>query len=220
MSFEQNYNYYRRKLEEKRVKLERAKVCNEQYKKLKARYAQLDEECTRATELNIALKKVLLIAHREDLNYKEKRKLLLESIIDSSLVNIFPNEELHAKLSCDFKRNSSQITLRLQDKHGRLRKPTISEGQMMQYLISVSAMFGVLNNLGCTSVYLDEAFSVSSPENLVKVGKELNKYIKAGMQIFCISQNSEIYDGIPHRAFYMHKDPIEECVVIDKMIDV
>lgn len=220
MQFEKNYSYYQRMIDEKKAKLERANACNEQHKRLQARYTQLDAELSRATELNLALKKILLLAHKEDLNYKEGRKHLLESIIDSSLVNIFPNEELRAKLSCDFKRNSSQITLRLEDKHGKLRKPSVSEGQMMQYLISVSAMFGVLNNLGCTSVYLDEAFSVSSPDNLVKVGAELNKYIQDGMQIFCISQNSEIYDSIPHRAFYMHKDPIDECVIIDKVVDI
>ena len=90
MQFEKNYSYYQRMIDEKKAKLERANACNEQHKRLQARYTQLDAELSRATELNLALKKILLLAHKEDLNYKEGRKHLLESIIDSSLLGYIP----------------------------------------------------------------------------------------------------------------------------------
>lgn len=99
-----------------------------------------------------------------------------------------------AEITCDFKRGNNKASLRLIDRAGNVHLPYLSEGKLCQYLISFATTIGVVKGLNTQTVYVDEAFGVSSKANLPKIGEILQESINDGLQVILISQ-STVIDG-------------------------
>ncbi len=159
------------------------------------------------------------VTDKEDLAYKERRVNYLCSYIDANLEHVFPYDNFKSKINLDLKYNNKKAELALVDKYGKSRIPAYSEGKMLRQLISFSSAVGLAECLGKSSIYMDEAFSASSPENLTKAGKVLESLLKKNFQVILIEQTNEIYKDLPRREIVLEKEPIKDEVIVKSITD-
>lgn len=69
------------------------------------------------------------------------------------------------------------------------------------------------------TMFIDEAFGAASADNTQKMGPIIQNIAENGIQVILVSQNSSLYENIPHREIYFHKDSITQSVVIDSITD-
>lgn len=155
----------------------------------------------------------------EDNAFKEKRLRYLEAYIDKNLEIIFPNEGFKSKIDFDYSYNNQKVTLYLVDRENKIRIPSVCEGSFLQQLIGFSAAVGIIECLGSNKLYMDEAFSASSMENLTKISGLLKKLLDEGSQILIIEQKNDIFKDLPRREINIEKDAIDECVNILSVVD-
>lgn len=61
----------------------------------------------------------------------------------------------------------------------------------------------MVKGLNTQTVYVDEAFGVSSKANLPKIGEILQESINDGLQVILISQSSELYNSVSRREIHL-----------------
>lgn len=203
---EAKFNLFRTKLSDKRAALERAKAVNDQYIHLQTEVTKLQELQQRCYQHNLKLSQLNKVLEAEDAAFRKRRITFLSDHITEILLKIFPADGFKAQIDCDFKRGSGVANLTLKDKYGYERMPDISEGKLCQYLISFASTVGAVESLHAVSVYIDEAFGVSSADNLPKIGEMLQSTSDNGMQIILISQKADLYSEIPHREIHLLLD--------------
>lgn len=155
----------------------------------------------------------------EDNAFKEKRLRYLEAYIDKNLEIIFPNENFKSKIDFDYSYNNQKVALYLIDNEGKVRIPSVCEGSFLQQLIGFSAAVGIIECLGSNKLYMDEAFSASSMENLSKISGLLKKLLEAGSQIIIIEQKDDIFKDLPRREINIEKDAINGFVKVVNTTD-
>lgn len=156
---------------------------------------------------------------KENDEFRTRRLQYLNEIITEGISNVFPEKHLSAEVLCDFKRKNS-VKLRLTDDKGNVFIPYISNGKLMQYLISFYAVSGIAQSLGSHNLYIDEAFGVASAENLQKMGDNIAKSIEQdGFQIILVSQSSLLYTDIPRREINLQMDDASKCAKVTSVDD-
>lgn len=219
-------DYYKSKLTERRLLLERSKIMNEEAEKLQVRLDEKQALCVDLHNQIESLKRLRIEVSQESDKFRERRIGYLDDQITEVLAYIYPKEQLKAKIEYDFRYGSSRAYLRLIDANGNSRIPAITEGKLGQYLISFASAVATISSLGLHNIYIDEAFGVSSENNLPKIGDLLRKYVDSGMQFIIIAQNNDLYKAIPRREFRLRKDLPEDSsqqflghVVVESIID-
>ena len=220
-----NLDYYKSKITEKQLLLARSKIINEEAEKVRNRY---EEKKALSIDLHAqleALKRLRIEVTQEADKFRERRIGYLDDQITEVLAYIYPKEQLKAKIDYDFKYGVSHAYLRLIDTKGNSRIPAITEGKLGQYLISFASAVATIDSLGKHNIFIDEAFGVSSKNNLPKIGELLRKYVENGMQFIIIAQNNDLYKAIPRREFHLRKDLPEDGaaflgkVVVEDVVD-
>ena len=210
---------YSDKLRDKHVELERAKDMNKHIEEISAEKAEIDALLNDVKTYFQAIRELSKMVTKESNDYKERRLSFLNDKISDSLLKIFPNMGFRADITIREERNKNKAFLVLYDKYNNEILPSVQEGKMCQYLISFSAVSGVIAAHDYNNIYVDEAFGASSMDNLVRIGDIISKTCEEGMQIILVSQNPLLYENIPRREIRMHKDPILDKVIIDSVED-
>lgn len=213
--------YYKSKLLEKKVQLERGKMLNAERERIQQKLLAVQELERELRQHLESLKTLKTIVTKEDDEFKKRRINYLSDRITEVLATIFPEEQFEAEIVYDFKYGSDKAFLTLKDKNGKIRIPFISEGKLCQYLISFASTVSTVMGLGASEIFIDEAFGVSSSTNLPKVGEIIREYSENGLQFFIISQNADLYNDIPRREIHFHKDNVSKTgkVVLDSIIE-
>ena len=201
-------------LYDKKKKLDDARRANRELEQIQSNLAQVselkDDLETKINEFTILDK----LVNKEDTNYKQRRLGFLSEYIDENLNIIFPNDGFKTKINCDLTYNSPKVSLKLMNNLGRVSTPQIGEGKLCQQLISFSSSAAIAECMGLKSIYMDEAFTASSPENATKAGQLLKSLIAKGFQILLIEQNDDIYKDLTRREIVLKRDYIEKSVIV------
>ena len=217
--FKNNKKLYEMYLDRLKLDYEKAKEMNDKITILRKRLQHvnllLDDVENYVKNLNFLLR----VVNIEETNFKKRRLGYLNQSITEALAEIFPNEQFIAKIDCDVVRGKNYAQLILYDRDGNERMPFVQEGKMCQYLISFAAVKGVTTALGSDTMFIDEAFGAASADNTQKMGPIIQNIAENGIQVILVSQNSSLYENIPHREIYCHKDSITQSVVIDSITD-
>lgn len=214
LEYRQFYNRAVGELNKKKVKLEVAKENNKNLKELESNYQKVSNLEKTLEEFVQLLKIFSKVCVDEDNAYRERRIKYITSYIDKNIQIIFPEEEFKSKLKFDYSRNMQRVKLTLVDYTGEERNPRMSEGKMLQQLISFSSAVGLTECMNGNKLYTDEAFSASSPENLTKISKLLKTLIERDFQIILIEQEDDVYKDLTRREIWLGKDPITREVEV------
>lgn len=213
--FYKNDDIYRNALMNRKIRLERMKVEEEKRQEVKAKLEGLQELESELSEYMSDLKMISETTDSVDRDFKKRRLSFVNGIITEALDEIFPQEGLQARLDCDFNRKTEAV-LELKDKHGNLLDPDMCSGKLQQYLISFSAVAGIVEGLGIHNIYVDEAFGVASADILGDIGQIIKKHIDKGMQIVLVAQNPALYQDLPRKEIHLRKDPVLDSVAVEK----
>lgn len=220
---------YRRLLEScrnalyrKEVSLERGKYVNEQRSRLKQQLDEVEKLSGGVRQQIQRLNNLSTTLTLAQNDFCARRVAFLEDKVTEAVAVIYPEENFKAKINYNFSYGSSKAQLLLVDAKGRSRLPGIQEGKLCQYLMSFASTVAAVASLGTNIIFIDEAFGVSSDENLPKVGELLAKYAELGIQFIGVSQRSALYDDIPCKKFVFHKEisaktEEENKVVLDEV---
>lgn len=210
---------HREKLEGLRRVIYEGTRSNKEYADNVARLAQVDKTLSTTKLVNNATKELLERVMAEDMAFKNRRLDFMSSVITDFLSELFPDDNFTAKVKCDFNRGM-KAELLLLDRYGNERLIHMSEGRFAQSLISFGASIGVSENMGAKKLYLDEAFSVSDPENLQKVSDLYRALLDKGMQIIMIEQTSTGYKDLPRREIRLARDVLTNKVLKPVILDL
>lgn len=213
-----------RRLEAKSNSLERAKINNERIENLQMVQRQISDVLRDLSEYRTSLSFVETAATKEAKDYQTRRVEYLNAVITDAVNEIFPQKHYTAKLSCQYLRSDS-AKLRLMDEHGNVHLPAVCEGKLMQYLVSFSAVSGIVKALGCGVLFVDEAFGAASPHRMGDIGKIIQKRIDEGMQIILIAQNSALYNELSRHEIHLVteygvKHGEFDKVVVQNIVDI
>lgn len=206
-------------LNNKKIALERAKAINDKYIQVQSDIARLQLLQDQCYKHRIKLEQLTKILEKEDASFRTRRINFLNDHVTEELLKIFPSKGFKAKIDCDFKRGSGLATLYLIDKNNVERSPDITEGKLCQYLISFASTVGAIKSLQASNIYIDEAFGVSSTENLPKIGEMLLDTVKDGTQLILISQKADLYSEISHREIHLELNEAEDTARVVKVED-
>lgn len=182
-----------------------AEVNNSRFDDMRTKLLKLADLQTDIAEYLADLYSINAAAREAEHNYQNRRIQYLNVLITDALKEIFPKEDLRVEIIYDFHRKDT-IRLKLVDRFGNESNPMIAQGQLMQYVISFVAVAGITTGLGYKNLFIDEAFGVAAASKLPDLGDILKSYIDKGMQIILVSQNDNLYKGIPHRVINLEKD--------------
>lgn len=209
-----------RKLRNKYAQIEKLKSNNERHKKLEEELDKLLKLQKDYEDYMKLLKKILLNVQLEYQDFRERRLEFLNESITNKIMKIFPNRGMMAKIVYEEHRGQETAKLILVDPLGRVSKPKIAEGDLCKYLICYAAIESVIISLGKNKIFIDEAFGVASETNKPRIGEILHRSASNGMQIILISQDKELYEGVPHREFWLQLDEITNEAHLVKEVDV
>lgn len=193
---------YERALRSARSELERKKINNERIDQFKKELAEDRTLYNEASKYVNAVKIVQTAVVKEARDYQTRRIDYLNDIITEAVGKIFPDRNVIAKLDCDFSR-TDKVSLHLYDENGDSFSPRISEGKLMQYLISVSAVAAITKSLGVHNIYIDEAFGVARVDHLDDLGELLQGFVDDGLQTVIVSQNPALYNNLSRHEIYL-----------------
>lgn len=179
-----------------KIQLAEARKMEERRKVILSLMLESDALVEYLTTLTIDLRVLKEIVKREEAAFKRRRLSYLDGSITEKLSYIFPKKNLCARTECNFERNNTKLRLSLVDEKGNVRPPYLTEGKFAQQLISFAAAQSCTKLLGRNKLYLDEAFSNASEDNLIKMQELLKTCVEDGFQIILISQSPLLFSDI------------------------
>ena len=202
-------NYLRGSLGSLKSKIDNIKENNKNLEANKVRQSKLDEigrnYMTYRNSLGILFQCMQKLSDKK----QEDRIAFLNEYITNRLASLFPEHGYAARLNYD-KGRADTVRLELIKPDGTVSTPNIGQGQLMQYIISYSAVESIAQGLGVKNIFIDEAFGVCAENKLPEIGDMINASVNEGCQIILVSQHSELYDNIPHREIRLEMG--EDCV--------
>lgn len=219
LSYKRELAKYKNNLVYKKYNLEQGKIANKEREELEIKYKEASSVLNQAKTLKEVNKRLLEKVIAEDIAFKERRLDFLSEKVTEYLQSLFPARGFRAKIECDFYRGDLNPRLRFFDKHGNERLLFLSEGRFLQSLISYGGSVALIESLGTDKLFMDEAFAVSDPENLLEVGKLTETILERMAQVFMIEQTSNGYKNIPRREIHLEFDEVTETVKEPVIID-
>jgi hypothetical protein len=212
-------SYVSGRITDMKIKLERAKINNERYDKLKERRDQLSLLCIGYDKLIEEHRLIDRMILEEETRFRQNRVDYLNDMITDRLALFFPNDNRTAHLLFENKRGIMRASLLLEDGMGNQEDTNVSASDFQKYLIGFTATCGILEAQDKHIIFVDEAFGVADKDNVVKMGECLDKSVKSGTQIILISQNADLYSSVERREFVLSRDPITNVASIVSVTD-
>lgn len=215
----QDKQYFRDKINRLEYKKDLSEKNNKIHEKTKQEYITLLSSLEEIDNIYKMLNNLKDCLNTEYVEFKNRRVNYLADLISDTLFKIFPDERFKSKIIYTDKRRAVKPVLYLEDNLGQLRKPSVTEGKLCQYLISYAAVIAITGINSCNKLFIDEAFGVASENNRPKIGKMIESLVSTGYQLILISQNSDLFCDIQRREIHMEIDKNRKAVVVTDVID-
>lgn len=102
------------------------------------------------------------------------------------------------EVALDYKpyRNDGVLKLYLIDEEGNKLPPRIIEGDMLNQVLSFSAIAYIAVSMGYDTIYYDEAFASANVRSLRLINAVIQHYMALGIKFVIVTQNPILYAGI------------------------
>ena len=142
---------------------------------------------------------------------------LLEAEINKNLSLIFPSDNYRVTLDYEVVRNKIHLKPRISSKDFEKIKINKSQGRLLTQIASASAVIAIMKLQGITTIYIDEAFSGASKENLEKVGGMIAEILNEGLNLVMIVQHAVIASNLPNAHIYhFSRSLLNETTIIEE----
>lgn len=197
----------------KKILLDKAKENNRRREELLNKHFDTQRLMEDAKNYQTDIESIRNATIAEYSNYRNERLDFLSNNITNILNNVFEDDYFQMKMSVNNQRGIDKLSIKISKNNSKFTNPKNSSGGLSQQLISFSSSMSIVEILGKSIFYIDEAFNNSSEDNKPKLGAILNNFVQKGYQIFLISQGSSLYENIPRRELRLKYENKEAVLV-------
>ena len=167
--------------------------------------------------LQYFLKRAKQIVAKSEKEWRDAITQLLEAEINKNLAIIFPFDNYRISLDYEVVRNKIHLKPRISSKDFEKIKINKSQGRLLTQIASASAVIAIMKLQGISTIYIDEAFSGSSKENLEKVGGMVAEILSEGINLIMIVQHSVIASNLPDaHIYYFNRSTSNETTITEE----
>ena len=190
---------------------------NELYKNTKEKMEQYTVKLERIGTLQFFLKRSKQIIANSEKEWRDAITQLLEAEINKNLTLIFPADNYHISLDYEVVRNKIHLKPRISSKDFDKIKIDKSQGRLLTQVASASAVIAIMKLQGINTIYIDEAFSGSSKENLEKIGGMIAEILNDNINLVMIVQHSNIAANLPDAHIYhFSRSILNETTIVEE----
>ena len=190
---------------------------NELYKNTKEKMEQYTVKLERIGTLQFFLKRSKQIIANSEKEWRDAITQLLEAEINKNLTLIFPADNSHISLDYEVVRNKIHLKPRISSKDFEKIKIDKSQGRLLTQVASASAVIAIMKLQGINTIYIDEAFSGSSKENLEKIGGMIAEILNDNINLVMIVQHSNIAANLPDAHIYhFSRSILNETTIVEE----
>lgn len=190
---------------------------NELYKNTKEKMEQYTVKLERIGTLQFFLKRSKQIIANSEKEWRDAITQLLEAEINKNLTLIFPADNYHISLDYEVVRNKIHLKPRISSKDFEKIKIDKSQGRLLTQVASASAVIAIMKLQGINTIYIDEAFSGSSKENLEKIGGMIAEILNDNINLVMIVQHSNIAANLPDAHIYhFSRSILNETTIVEE----
>lgn len=182
-----------------------AKRSNELYESSAKELAKLKAQIAYVSNLNSALHVLARLIMDQEKQWQEKVLRGLEAEIMEELSFVYPNDGYKVQLSSRILRGKIHIEASVSSHFTDSLAGDIedTQGGLFQQIVSFAALVGIMQIYCVNTIYIDEAFSDASPENVDKLNSLLCHLESRGINIILIAQNTSISLGTNANILYL-----------------
>ena len=167
--------------------------------------------------LQFFLKRSKQIIANSEKEWRDAITQLLEAEINKNLTLIFPADNYHISLDYEVVRNKIHLKPRISSKDFEKIKIDKSQGRLLTQVASASAVIAIMKLQGINTIYIDEAFSGSSKENLEKIGGMIAEILNDNINLVIIVQHSNIAANLPDAHIYhFSRSILNETTIVEE----
>lgn len=181
---------FRRQLEDMKRSNEQAQIVVDRLNKINVDMAT----CKRYIRQLNALYEGL---QTKNANYIDDIIEMLREAVTYAVNASLPLKKYEVELDYKPYRNDGVLKLYLIDEVGNKLPPRIIEGDMLNQVLSFSAVTYISVSMGYDTIYYDEAFSSANVRSLNLINAVIRHYIDRGIKFRLVTQNPILYAGIP-----------------------
>lgn len=148
--------------------------------------------------LNECLKVLSAMIAGQEEQWQHSVLKLLEAEIMQDLAYIYPSDGYQVTLSTRILRGKIRVDAKVQSYFSNIIPGDVADtqGRLFQQVVSFAALIGIMKILGVETVYVDEAFSGASKQNVVKINALLRSFQERGFNIILIAQDTSMAAGM------------------------
>lgn len=176
------------------AKMHRAKNTNDYYLSLQKRLAIIERRYDALNNLKQSLKNIGILIANSETQWKDMFIYRLTQGVNDALEIVYPDDGYTISVSLRTLRGKVHIesiinsAIAQSEFKGRISK---TQGTLFQQIVSFASFVVIMELLGETTLYVDEAFSGASPMNYNNIDKLVKYYRESkGMNFIFITQNT------------------------------
>ncbi|MFF2798157.1 hypothetical protein [Lysinibacillus xylanilyticus] len=121
---------------------------------------------------------------------------MLEDAIAFAVNSVLPLKKYKVELKYTPYRNNGTLKLYFINEKGVRLPPKIIEGDMLNQVLSFSAITHITVQMGHDTVFYDEAFASANVRSLALINTVIQYYTELGVKFVFVSQNPILYAGL------------------------
>lgn len=133
----------------------------------------------------------------------------LEEAVEYAVNSVLPIKKYNVQLTYVPYRNNGTLKLYLIDSEGNKLPPRIIEGDMLNQVLSFSAVTHLSLQMGYNKVFYDEAFASANVRSLVLIRSVIDYYTTKGVQFILVTQNPVLYAGLNRTMIELVSDGLQ-----------
>ena len=143
---------------------------------------------------------------------------IIECEISKYLSYVYPEDNYSVQLDCDIKYGKIKINATVSSNSFDNLKLT-TQGRLFKQIVSLAAIASIMKINGIKTIYLDEAFSGASKENMALMGKIISEMIVDGINLVLIIQHEDLIPGnVDWHSIYLTRGQHNCTVITEKYI--
>lgn len=153
----------------------------------------------------------------------EWRKAIL-SVLETEIINdlefVYPSDGYQVSLDTRVLRGKIHITATVMstfanDFPGKIKG---TQGRLFQQVVSFATLIGIMSLLGVKTIYVDEAFSGSSKNNIARINQLLLHFQERGFNLVIIAQDMSIATNIPANCIYLTRTTDNKTLIAQEEV--
>lgn len=169
----------------------RIEKANKEYLELRKTIEETERKITLICNLSSNLKVLQETITVSEKQWRTAILAIIECEIGKYLNLVYPADNYMVNLDCDIKYGKIKINAAVSSSNFDSLKVD-SQGRLFKQVVSIATVAAIMKLKGVRTIYIDEAFSGASKENMSVVAKVIQAIIEDGISLVLIIQNEDL----------------------------